>query len=103
MVLPGPVSTALAEGGRLFRMSEETSMPPLARYPEHNDIKFQSDLVTRFRVAVRLWLARTGSELWRGREDRAIKAATQAGRYYAEYRRHYKHLKGLPGMKGRSR
>jgi hypothetical protein len=90
--LPASVCAALREGYVTFR-DAVPRMPPLGA--EHNTVAFQADFVTRMRVAVRLWLARVGRELWREREDRACIAARQAGCYFAEYRRQFAHLRTL--------
>jgi hypothetical protein len=86
------VCEAFRKGYVTFR-DAVPSMPALAG--EHNLVAFQADFVNRMRVAVRLWLARTGRALWQEREDRAIAAALQAGRYFAEYRRQWAHLRQL--------
>lgn len=93
---PPAVCEAFREGYILFRDSVP-DMPALGG--EHNTVAFQGDFVVRMRVAVRLWLARIGRELWRDREDRACLAARQAGRYFAEYRRQWAHLRQLPGRR----
>jgi hypothetical protein len=87
--LPLAVRDAFEEGYYNFKHAVP-HMPPLAG--EHNLVAFQSDFVARMRVAVRLFLARIGLELWRGREARACIVAIQAGRYLAEYRRQWAHL-----------
>lgn len=57
------------------------------------------DMVTRYRVAIRLFIARCYREDARGNRDRAIRMAEQAGSYYAEYRRHFRYLRSLPGFR----
>lgn len=87
--LPPAVREAFESGYYMFK-NAVPDMPPLGA--EHNVASFQTDFVMRMRVAVRLWLARIGLELWREREDRACEKARQAGRYLAEYRRQWVHL-----------
>lgn len=89
---PPSVCAAFKQGYTSFR-DAVASMPPLGA--EHNVVVFQCDFVMRMRVAVRLWLARIGRELWRDREDRACIAARQAGCYFAEYKRQWSHLRRL--------
>lgn len=95
--LPTSVCEAFREGYVTFR-DAVPRMPPLGA--EHNTVAFQSDFVQRMRVAVRLWVARIGRELWREREGRACIAAHQAGCYFAEYRRQFAHLRQLPPQRG---
>ena len=87
--LPEAVRASFETGYYTFK-NAVPDMPTLAA--EHNVLSFQADFVNRMRVAVRLWLARIGLELWREREERACRAALQAGRYLAEYRRQWVHL-----------
>jgi hypothetical protein len=89
---PPLVCEAFRKGYVTFR-DAAPGMPALAA--EHNVVAFQADFVNRMRVAVRLWLARTGRALWQEREDRACATALQAGRYFAEYRRQWAHLRQL--------
>lgn len=92
------LGTALRTGARLMSDALEAHAPPLDRDPVHMDLVKQHDLVTRYRVAIRLFIARCYRWEARGRPDRAILAAEQAGKYFGEYRRHYRHLRSLPGF-----
>lgn len=64
----------------------------LTKYPEHRNTRFQADLVSRFRTAIRMNIARAYASDARGRKVRAERAAYLAGGYWAEYRKHFRHL-----------
>ena len=67
----------------------------LNKYPEHRNARFQADLVSRLRTAVRLNIGRAYGCGARGRQRRADRAAHLAGAYFAEYRKHYRHLRQM--------
>lgn len=69
----------------------------LSRYAEHRHRPTQADIVQRFRVAVRLQIARIVANHARDRLDKAVKAAWLAGGYFAEYRAHLRQLKRIGG------
>lgn len=69
----------------------------LGKYPEHRHKPTQADIVQRFRVAVRLQIARVYACHARDRLDRAVKAAWLAGGYFAEYRAQLRQLKRIGG------
>lgn len=69
----------------------------LSTYPEHWHKPTQADIVQRFRVAVRLQIARIVANHARDRLDKAVKAAWLAGGYYAEYRAQLRQLKRIGG------
>ena len=93
------LGAALRRGRDLMARALDEHAKPLSQFPEHMDLTRQHDLVTRYRVAVRLFLARCYRWEARGRPDCAVLAAEQAGKYFGEYRQHYRHLRSLPGFR----
>ena len=90
-------ATAFSEGLRLMREAQAVKRAPLMLYREHKNVTKQIDFVTKLRVGIRLAIARSQRERLRGHDDRAERFAFQAGRYWGEYRLHWRHLLSLPG------
>lgn len=90
---------AFEESAALMRLAQANKRAPLTVYREHMRPPSQLDFVTRLRTGIRLCIARAQREALRGREGRALRFAGQAGRYWAEYRLHWRHLLGLPGYR----
>lgn len=86
----------LLKNADLMRLAQANRRNPLSAYPEHMDPAKQLVFVSQLRVGIRLYIARCYREEVKGRPDRAVAAAAQAGRYFAEYREHWAHLLGLP-------
>lgn len=93
---------ALDDSAGLMRLAQAVRRAPLSQYREHMRPPSQLDFVTKLRVGIRLCIARAQREDLRGRPERAAKFAAQAGRYWAEYREHWRHLLSLPGYRHES-
>lgn len=90
------LGVALRQHAGLMRQASALRKRPISAYREHKDPVRQLDFVTRLRVGIRLSIARCYREESRGRPDRALKFAAQAGRYWGEYREHWALLRSLP-------
>lgn len=90
------------ENAALMRQVQAVRLTPLSQYGEHMSPPKQLDFVTKLRVGIRLCVARAQREDLRGNPERAAEFAAQAGRYWAEYREHWRHLLGLPGYRHES-
>lgn len=90
---------AFDESAALMRQAQAVRRVPLSQYREHMSVVKQTDFVTKLRVGIRLCIARAQRENLRGRPERAVRFAAQAGRYWAEYRQHWRHLLSLNGYR----
>lgn len=93
------IRDAFDQSAAVMRQAQAVRRAPLSQYREHMRPPSQLDFVTKLRVGIRLCIARAQRENLRGRPERAVKYAAQAGRYWAEYREHWKHLLSLPGYR----